>query len=543
MTQADRQLFNSKSQWSSLSSSAHGADTMGGQHNTLRNLSSPAQPATMEPSLQKPTMSCDSGPVERNIAGADPAKLTSMSVWLFYHFGDPADPEGMWDSGAVDPPEEEGRTFMQVLSEKYSPENFPYRRGPGMGVVVVPTLPQGSPMKDRLNLPSVLVLAGCGISHAGEQREIAAFCAHVMELDLSHNKFQDWHEISKIVSNIPNLDFLNLSSNPLSEVVLEPSGAKAFARVRRLVLNNTQVSWNTVLVLTREMPELEELFLCLNEYTTVSASTVPCPTLRLLHITDNNLQDWAEVRKIGPMFPGLETLVMSNCNLSSIQDSEEMLRRLFPNLRSINLHNSALNRWEDIEKLNQGFPYCRPIPTRSVGASWYHSKFLWELLGDVVTDGEREDSERFFIRYHVDYPEEELPYRYHCLVTKYGKLEPLAEIDLRPRCHAKVEVHCEDKVAEVSIRLDQTVAELKKQLRTVVQLSANQMRLYYIDKECVFGPEEMKYHTRALHSYSIQDGDELLVFLLQCFCFTFISLNIAHLKDSESSYQLISARV
>ncbi|XP_045559546.1 tubulin-specific chaperone cofactor E-like protein isoform X3 [Salmo salar] len=454
------------------------------------------------PSLQKPTMSCDSGLVERNIAGADP--------------------EGMWDSGAVDPPEEEGRTFMQVLSEKYSPENFPYRRGPGMGVVVVPTLPQGSPMKDRLNLPSVLVLAGCGISHAGEQREIAAFCAHVMELDLSHNKLQDWHEISKIVSNIPNLDFLNLSSNPLSEVVLEPSGAKAFARVRRLVLNNTQVSWNTVLILTRDMPELEELFLCLNEYTTVSASTVPCPTLRLLHITDNNLQDWAEVRKIGPMFPGLETLVMSNCNLSSIQDSEEMLRRLFPNLRSINLHNSGLNRWEDIEKLNQ-FPKLEDVRLQGIpllqtytnterrSLMVAHLPSVSSLNGSVVTDGEREDSERFFIRYHVDYPEEELPYRYHCLVTKYGKLEPLAEIDLRPRCHAKVEVHCEDKVAEVSIRLDQTVAELKKQLRTVVQLSANQMRLYYIDKECVFGPEEMKYHTRALHSYSIQDGDELLV--------------------------------
>lgn len=73
-----------------------------------------------------------------------------MSVWLFYHFGGPADPEGMWDSGAVDQPEEEGRTFMQVLSEKYSPENFPYRRGPGMGVVVVPTLPQGSPMKGEV---------------------------------------------------------------------------------------------------------------------------------------------------------------------------------------------------------------------------------------------------------------------------------------------------------------------------------------------------------------------------------------------------------
>lgn len=48
---------------------------------------------------------------------------------------------------------------------------------------------------DRLNLPSVLVLNRCGISRAGDQAEIAAFCAHVMELDLSHNKLQDWHEV------------------------------------------------------------------------------------------------------------------------------------------------------------------------------------------------------------------------------------------------------------------------------------------------------------------------------------------------------------
>ncbi|KAG9351658.1 hypothetical protein JZ751_022909 [Albula glossodonta] len=103
--------------------------------------------------------------------------------------------------------------------------------------------------------------------------------------------------------------------------------------------------------------------------------------------------------------------------------------------------------------------------------------------------------------------------RYHTLVTKYGKLAPLADIDLRPRCHAKVEVHCEDKVELVSIRLDQTVADLKKQLRTVVQLSTNNMRVYYIDKEVTsaFGPEELKYSTRALHSYSIRDGDEILV--------------------------------
>lgn len=66
-------------------------------------------------------------------------------------------------------------------------------------------------------------------------------------------------------------------------------------------------------------------------------------------------------------------------------------------------------------------------------------------------------------------------------------------------------------LCQLNIRLDQTVAELKKQLTTVVQLSTNNMRIYYIDKGSAFGPEEMKYNTRALHSYSIQDGDEILI--------------------------------
>ncbi|KAF0030277.1 hypothetical protein F2P81_017008 [Scophthalmus maximus] len=62
-------------------------------------------------------------------------------------------------------------------------------------------------------------------------------------------------QISKIVSNIPNLEFLNLSSNPLAGLTLEPRCAEAFSRVRCLVLNNTQVSWDNVLLLTQEIPE------------------------------------------------------------------------------------------------------------------------------------------------------------------------------------------------------------------------------------------------------------------------------------------------
>ncbi|KAM7050499.1 tubulin-specific chaperone cofactor E-like protein isoform 3-T6 [Molossus nigricans] len=331
-----------------------------------------------------------------------------------------------------------GRSFMQVLCEKYSPENFPYRRGPGMGVHV-PATPQGSPMKDRLNLPSVLVLNSCGITCAGDETEIAAFCAHVSELDLSDNKLEDWHE-----------------------------------------------------------------------------------SLKLLHITDNNLQDWTEIRKLGAMFPSLDTLVLANNHLHAIEEPDDSLARLFPNLRSISLHKSGLQSWEDIDKLNSfpkleevrllGIPLLQPYTTeerRKLVIARLPS--VSKLNGSVVTEDEREDSERFFIRYHVQVPQEEVPCRYHELITKYGKLEPLAEVDLRPQSSAKVEVHFNDQVEEMSIRLDQTVAELKKQLKTLVQLPTSSMLLYHFDHEAPFGPEEMKHSSRAVHSFGIRDGDKIYV--------------------------------
>ncbi|XP_067826901.1 tubulin-specific chaperone cofactor E-like protein isoform X2 [Heptranchias perlo] len=415
-----------------------------------------------------------------------------------------------------------GRSFVEVICEKYSPENFPYRRGMGIGIHIS-VMPQGSPLKERLNLPTILVLDGCGINTAGKESEIAAFCSHVSELDLSDNYLQDWYEISKIVSNLARLTFLNVTSNPLNQAILDSKCAASFSRIKRLVLNNTKVSWETIHTLLQEIPGLEELFLCFNDYRTVSLLPCSYPSLRLLHITDNNLSDWAEIHKLGQMFPGLDTLILANNHLVSITDSQGTLAQLFQNLRSVNLHNSGLSSWDDIDKL-KAFPKLEEV--RLLGISLLQSYSEEErrklviarlpsvmLLNGSKVTGERIDAERFFIRYYMNRPDEELPDRYHELVTQYGVLEPLAVVDLRPQSRAKVEVHFEGKVEVMNIRLDQTVADLKKQLRTVVQLSTNNMRLYYIDQDMVkaFGPEEMKFSTRALHSFSIRDGDEIHV--------------------------------
>ncbi|XP_031163991.1 tubulin-specific chaperone cofactor E-like protein isoform X1 [Sander lucioperca] len=414
--------------------------------------------------------------------------------------------------------EEEGCTFIQVLSEKYNPENFPY----GQGVVVMPS-PPGSPVKGRLFLPNMLVLSDAGIRKAGDRSDIAAFCAHVLELDLSHNQLNDWAEISTIVSNIPHLEFLNLSMNPLSGVELEPSMAEVFSRVRQLVLINTQVSWDTVHALTQQAQELEELFLCLNGYNTVSESQTSCPSLRLLQITDNQLKEWAEVRKLGQMYPSLKTLILANNSVDSVSDTRETLEQLFPNLRTINLNNSGLSKWEDIERLAffpkledvkaKGIPLLQPYTTherRCLLLAQLPSVVL--LNGSAVSDGEREDAERLFIRYYQDCPEQELPERYHILVSKYGQLAPLVEVDLSPRS-IMVDIRWGDRVEAVSLRLEQTVGDLKKHLRALLQLPTNGIRLFYSDREMcsVLGPEELKCSSRALHSYRIRDGDEIEV--------------------------------
>lgn len=102
--------------------------------------------------------------------------------------------------------------------------------------------------------------------------------------------------------------------------------------------------------------------------------------------------------------------------------------------------------------------------------------------------------------------------RYHILVSKYGQLAPLAEVDLSPRS-TMVDVRWGERVEAVSLRLEQTVGDLKKHLKALLQLPTNGIRLFYINREMcsVLGPEELKCGCRALHSYSIRDGDEILV--------------------------------
>lgn len=95
-------------------------------------------------------------------------------------------------------------------------------------------------------------------------------------------------------------------------------------------------------------------------------------------------------------------------------------------------------------------------------------------------------------------------------MAQYGQLEPLADVDLRPESTVLVDVRCDEQVVErLNVQLEQSVADLKRVLRHIAKLPGNKMRVYHV--AAGMGPQELKHGGRALHSYQMRDGDEIVV--------------------------------
>ncbi|XP_061411742.1 tubulin-specific chaperone cofactor E-like protein [Lethenteron reissneri] len=411
---------------------------------------------------------------------------------------------------------EHGRSLVDIIREKYNPDNYPVRR------IILNTPPQITP-RDYLNVPPILVLNMCDIAAAGDESQILELCSHVTELDLSHNSFKDWEEIGKIVGQMPRMQFLNLSANPLGACPSPPS--LRLPSLRKLVLNNTKTSWETVHTLLRNMPQLEELFLCLNDYTTVVVSPDVYHNMKLLHITDNQLREWQDVLMLGLIFPSLETMVLSNNRVGSLSSEPAELTQAFTNLKHLNLHNWGLSDWSDVEKLNH-FPSLEELRLLGIPLlAEYNDEQRRKLTvarlpsvqvlnGSWVSDSEREDAERFFIRYYMDFPTNQQPSRLAELQERHGQLEPLAEVDLTPQDVAQVQVHFDGCCRALAIRLDQTVAQLKRELREALESREGtcRIRIFHVAENMgAHIVEEMRFPRRNVHTYGVRDGDEIHV--------------------------------
>lgn len=415
-------------------------------------------------------------------------------------------------------------SLLEAIENKYGsddPDDF--RNDLPIAIYV----PKKSPRKC---IPSLLVLNDCDIDSAGDEQALDEKCQQVEELDLAQNKLSEWSEVFGILKHMPRIKFVNLSFNNLSDDIGCFIENNSFLHLKDLVLNGTRVDWTSVRKLLRMLPSLEELHLSLNGYSNVEIEDCggPHESLRKLHFAGNPVTSWREISKIGEKFPAIQALVLADCPIESLEHENTSCdpHSNFPCLQFLNLNNTLLAEWEDVDRLRK-FPALQCLRIQScplVEELTEHERrqLLIARLpnvailngGGAITREEREDAERAFIRFYVVKLADERPSRYDELVAIHGKLEPLVHVDLSPEKRVKVIFHYGEKREARRIDVYQTVFELKQRLESFADgLPPHRMKLFYSDHvmRAIQGPEEMKFPQKRLYSYNISSGDEIFV--------------------------------
>ncbi|XP_018328403.1 tubulin-specific chaperone cofactor E-like protein [Agrilus planipennis] len=292
----------------------------------------------------------------------------------------------------------------------------------------------------RVIVPSLLVLNDCDITSAGDKQALVDKCAAVEELDLAKNKLEHWPEVLEILKHMPRLKFVNLSFNclalPLNGQELDEQ--IRWQNLRNLVLNSTRVPWKNIQRILNHLPSLEELHLSLNDYNNVELydETLHCDCdgekpetetnennveksstvidsefncncgspvepkrkhkhlkVKKVHFTGNPVSKWHEICKIGYAFPNLESLVVAECPIKSLEvdyDVENCNKEKpqyersesgyesdtktphdsFNKLKFLNLNATHLSTWDDVERLSK-FPALHCLRVQVNTKFWY----------------------------------------------------------------------------------------------------------------------------------------------------------------------------
>jgi len=252
--------------------------------------------------------------------------------------------------------------------------------------------------------------------------------------------------------------------------------------------------------LLKNLPVLQELHLSLNNYRQVLIDaeeaeqrlqetetpeeterriTKAHPALKTLHFTGNPVEHWQEICRLGRLFPNLEALVLADCPIKSLQAEESSeTHRYFPSLRLLNLSSAQLDSWAAIDELAK-FGELRNLRVKhwplweSLECTEHERRQLLiarlpnvEMLngGGKISSDERVDSERAFVRYYMDKPEEERPARYQELLQIHGKLDPLVNVSLKPDKRVKVLFTYNDVSESRFVDIYLTVNDLKVKL-------------------------------------------------------------------------------
>ena len=319
---------------------------------------------------------------------------------------------------------------------------------------------------------------------------------------------------------------LNLSQNPLRG--LSTAGYfelqwTQFERLETLIVNASFLDLAIVECLLNKMPNLKELHLASNNYSTVTFSEgFLKPSIKILYLNNNYFSSWHEICKFGRCFPNLENLVLSHNDIQDFTTNSATLStsNCFKNLDTLILNKLKINDWSVIDKLGE-FASLKHVRLQNIPLlNEYSDEEKYYLLvgylddrilslnGSKITSEDKENCERKYIRHYLDVVQK--PKRFYELENRHGKLNKLADVNLEANKRVNCKIKYRDQHIYHKVDVRQTVGDFKKQLEKFVGHPASRFKVFYIDIEAcaIYGPEELKYTNRCLYSFNIVEGDE-----------------------------------
>ncbi|KAI4947535.1 hypothetical protein J4E91_006355 [Alternaria rosae] len=199
---------------------------------------------------------------------------------------------------------------------------------------------------------------GEGWLKGGEMSDVKEACPKAIELDLSRNLFEEWREVAAICEQLPGLRSLRVDGIRLRDTsVSEPERARcldAFKGITSLKLEDNLLPWADLALLTHLFPSVTTFSASSNLYTSLTDHALNS-TITDLTLEDNHLTSLSSLACITAL-PNLHRLILKSNKISEITSSGASIPVFSTTVREVDLSFNEISTWAFVEKLIHVFP-------------------------------------------------------------------------------------------------------------------------------------------------------------------------------------------
>ncbi|CAD8138498.1 unnamed protein product [Paramecium pentaurelia] len=279
-----------------------------------------------------------------------------------------------------------------------------------------------------------LSLESQNVSTIGPFGFVGSIFKNLKILGLENNLFYSWHQIFVLVSQLPTLKELSISSNKLSK--LETFGQQQFQNqiftqspdyliydyeqgkhleipvdrcgkhLEILVLIDMYLTWQDISLIIPAFPMIQQLLLCRNnfiDYDNLQFRNTDLQALKILNLESTQLSQFECVQKSFGNLPNLERLILNKNNLKDLPLVNE-----FKSLKHLALDYNHFATPQFFNKIGQLQLISLSIKHNPLvdkfGKLYVRQRAIAEISsvqiinGSQITKFERKDSEIFYLK-------------------------------------------------------------------------------------------------------------------------------------------------